>query len=146
MRGDIFQGLQLIKISPRNTSGSHRLEVWVHPSTFRFIWLKVTRNTLPHHHFFCSLEFLSDMEEKEKREGEYLLVATAATTALWGGQWQEKTPCLWVAFLNGREDSALLTQFHLQMKTGLSSMPRQMSGIPQVLPTNFCALLDFFLM
>lgn len=86
------------------------------------------------------------MEEKEKREGEYLLVATAATTALWGGQWQEKTPCLWVAFLNGREDSALLTQFHLQMKTGLSSMPRQMSGIPQVLPTNFCVLLDFFLM
>lgn len=49
-------------------------------------------------------------------------------------------------FLNGREDSALLTLFHLQMKTGLSSMPRQMSGILQVLPTQCCALLDFILM
>lgn len=30
-----FQGLQLKKISPRNMFGFHRLEVWVHPSTFR---------------------------------------------------------------------------------------------------------------
>lgn len=34
------------------------------------------------------------MEEKEKREGEYLLVATAATTALWGGAVAEENSLL----------------------------------------------------
>lgn len=129
-----FQGLRLKKISPRNTSGSHRLEVWVHPSTFRFIWLKVTRNTLPHHHlFFFPLEFLSDRGERKARRRISVSSHRCHHCPVSGAVAGENS-LLVNCFLNGREDSALLTLFHLQMKPGLSSMPRQMSEILQVLP------------